>query len=128
MTSELISPAPSKDALSWAHAQLQEAMSGRKERFKLLAANAAVLREALLAVLLVARRKHAAYHAAISGKQNDSFGWINRDPELAAAVSLVSRHLISCDDIAQLPPALLVYVHEVKEEVSVQGDFFGAIA
>lgn len=88
---------------SWARNQLRTALENNKTRFKELSANAESLAEAEAAVLLVASRKQEAYERAKSGAFDDSFGWVKKDPDLAAASSVLSRLQVDGNDIDTIP-------------------------
>lgn len=104
---------------AWARDQLREAMEGNKTRYKELTANAEAVADAEAAVLLIASRKKGAYERARQGINDGAFGWVQSDPDLAAATSVLNRLHVQSNDIDTMPDEIAKIVPQEDAQAAL---------
>ncbi|HIH2745406.1 TPA: hypothetical protein ACYLN4_001086 [Burkholderia lata] len=103
----------SSEAMHWVIEEIESiADAGNsKTRLKTIKASDDLYRGLLDACLLVAWRKRLAYEKARTGElfhwDTGSIGWVQQDPELAAAFCLLTRAAIPLNELSMLPPAFM---------------------
>lgn len=103
----------SSEAMQWVIEEIESiADAGNsKTRLKSIKASDDLYRGLLDACLLVAWRKLVAYEGARTGDlprwEPRSIGWVQQDPDLAAACCLLTRAAIPLNELSMLPPAFM---------------------
>lgn len=103
----------SSEAMRWVIEEIESiADAGNsKTRLKNIKASEDAYQCLLAACLLIAQRKRVAYERARTGglahAATSSIGWVQRDPELAAACYLLTRAAVAVTEIPMLPQAFM---------------------
>lgn len=103
--------------LGWAAGQLNSAMQSNKNRLKDLTGSPSAWHEAQCAAYIVGANKRRVGSKPAADAAPALFGWVQRNEQLAAAASILSRHMLGFGDIETVPEDLLAQPGAIRFEL-----------